>query len=449
MSRFLAGEFRPPHGEHTETGLTVAGHLPAELDGLFTQIGPAPAGAPRRAWSGHYPWFMQDGLVCGVRLGEGRARWFRNRWIRSRRAARALGVRPAEGPRHFPYDSVNTNIVAHHGLLLALVESGCLPVELSATLETVRYTDLGGQLPRGFAAHPKIDVATGDMHLLAYSPVRTWAEHIVVTASGRVTTMDRVDLGGRPLVHDIALTPGHVVFFDTPVRFHLATGLAGGFPYRWHDSHQARIGVLPRGGGPVRWVAVDACFLYHLVGAEETTDGGLVVRGIRYERLFDRRDSDPLAGPATLWEWRIEPGRDFAPGREIHDQPHELPRGDPRRQGLPSRYYYAVTNEPGNDKHGLLKYDFRRGAAEHRRLESDHVPGEAVFVPAATSGAEDHGWLLFFRYDAARDASDLVVLDARDIAGSPVAVVHLPVRVPVGAHSNWIAAGELPGPQVA
>ncbi|WP_249999219.1 carotenoid oxygenase family protein [Actinoplanes sp. M2I2] len=449
MSRYLTGGFRTLRGEHTETALTVDGHLPGELDGLFTQIGPAPAGPPRMARDGHYPWFMQDGLLCGVRLRGGRAMWFRNRWIRSRRAARSLGVSPATGPRHFPYDSVNTNVIAHHGLLLALVESGCLPVELSATLESRRYTDLGGQLPRGFAAHPKIDVSTGELHLLAYSPLRTWAEYIVLTATGQVSRMDRVDLDGRPLLHDIALTPGHVVFFDTPVRFHLGAGMAGGFPYRWRDSHQARIGVLPRGGGPARWVAVDPCFLYHLVGAEETTGGGLIVRGLRYERLFDRRGGDPLAGPATLWEWRVEPGRDFAPARQLDDQPQELPRADPRRQGLPSRYYYAVTNDPGNDKYGLLKYDLHRNSAEHRRLDTDQVPGETVFVPAAGSTAEDHGWLVHFRYDATRDASDLVVRDARDLDGRPVAVVRLPVRVPVGAHSSWITAAELPGPEIS
>jgi carotenoid cleavage dioxygenase len=66
------------------------------------------------------------------------------------------------GPRHLPVDPVNTNLVAHQGLLLTLVESGSLPAQLSETLETVRYTDLNGQLLRGFAAHPKVDPATGD-----------------------------------------------------------------------------------------------------------------------------------------------------------------------------------------------------------------------------------------------------------------------------------------------
>jgi carotenoid cleavage dioxygenase len=43
-------------------------------------------------------------------------------------------------------------------------------------------------------------------------------------------------------------------------------------------------------------------------------------------------------------------------------------------------------------------------------------------------------------HDAATDRSDLVVIDAQDWLGEPVATVHLPVRVPLGFHGNWVAA---------
>lgn len=41
-------------------------------------------------------------------------------------------------------------------------------------------------------------------------------------------------------------------------------------------------------------------------------------------------------------------------------------------------------------------------------------------------------------YDAARDGSDLYVLDATDFAGPPVAKVRLPQRVPYGLHGSWV-----------
>jgi carotenoid cleavage dioxygenase-like enzyme len=439
-SRYLTGAFAPVPAEHTEYGLPVHGHVPAELDGLFTQIGPSPAGAPRLGRDGSYPWFLQDGLVCGVRLRGGRAVWFRNRWIRSRRAARRLRETPAPGPRHLPVDTVNTNIVAHHGLVLALVESGCLPVQLSATLETVRYTDFAGQLPRGFSAHPKIDPVTGEMHVLAYSPMRTWAEYLVVTGTGRVARTRRVDLGGRPLLHDIALTPRFVLFFDLPVRLSLTDAAWRRFPFRWRDGHAARIGVLSRADGSVRWIAIDPCFVYHTVNAEETAPDRVTLRAVRYPRLFDDRAGDPLGRPATLWQWDIDLTRDHAPAHERDDQPQEMPRGDPRRQGQPQRFSYATAYQPGSDQNGVRKFDFVTGAGELQRYRPGQVLGESVFVPRAASGDEDDGWLLHFRYDPDRDASDLVILDARDLTGPPTAVVRLPIRVPVGAHSSWLDA---------
>jgi carotenoid cleavage dioxygenase len=45
-----------------------------------------------------------------------------------------------------------------------------------------------------------------------------------------------------------------------------------------------------------------------------------------------------------------------------------------------------------------------------------------------------------FVYDSARDRSDLVVLDATDVAKGPVATVHLPARVPYGFHATWVPA---------
>ena len=33
-------------------------------------------------------------------------------------------------------------------------------------------------------------------------------------------------------------------------------------------------------------------------------------------------------------------------------------------------------------------------------------------------------------------------VDAARLAASPVAVVHLPRRIPVGMHGSWLAAGE-------
>ena len=59
-------------------------------------------------------------------------------------------------------------------------------------------------------------------------------------------------------------------------------------------------------------------------------------------------------------------------------------------------------------------------------------------MPRSDDAAEDDGWLLCLTYDATADRSKLVIQHAQDLAGDPVATVHLPVRVPFGFHGNWV-----------
>jgi len=44
-----------------------------------------------------------------------------------------------------------------------------------------------------------------------------------------------------------------------------------------------------------------------------------------------------------------------------------------------------------------------------------------------------------FSGQVARNGSDLVIIDASDFTGPPVARIALPQRVPYGFHGNWIA----------
>ena len=50
---------------------------------------------------------------------------------------------------------------------------------------------------------------------------------------------------------------------------------------------------------------------------------------------------------------------------------------------------------------------------------------------------EDEGWILSYVYDPKRDLSDVVILDAQDFTGEPIATIRLPVRVPFGFHGGW------------
>ncbi|MFX6853738.1 carotenoid oxygenase family protein, partial [Acinetobacter baumannii] len=87
--------------------LAVLGTIPPELDGRYIRIGPNPATPPNEA---SYHWFTGDGMVHGIRLKDGKALWYRNRWIRSCAVSQTLGEAAAPGPRNGRSDTVNTNV---------------------------------------------------------------------------------------------------------------------------------------------------------------------------------------------------------------------------------------------------------------------------------------------------------------------------------------------------
>jgi carotenoid cleavage dioxygenase-like enzyme len=104
--------------ELTLTQLEVRGTIPPALSGRYLRIGPNPVDADPAS----YHWFTGDGMVHGLALSEGKAHWYRNRWIASQANAAARGTMPAPEPHHGPTDTVNTNVVDLAGRTFALVE---------------------------------------------------------------------------------------------------------------------------------------------------------------------------------------------------------------------------------------------------------------------------------------------------------------------------------------
>src|SRR6476619_7688919 len=134
-NRYLTGEFAPLDCEYTLTDLEVVGAIPDYLDGRYLRNGPNPIGELDPEL---YHWFTGDGMVHGVRIRDGAAEWYRNRWVRSPEVAAALGE-PAP-PSPYADDvqifAANTNVIEHAGKTLAIVAAGAPPIELPDDLET-------------------------------------------------------------------------------------------------------------------------------------------------------------------------------------------------------------------------------------------------------------------------------------------------------------------------
>ena len=440
----LNGIHEPMGEELTIEYLAVEGEIPRELDGRYVRIGPNPASPDPRT----YHFFTGDGMLHGVRIRDGRALWYRNRWIRSDQVAKARRVPPAPGPRHV-FDTVNTSVLGHAGSGWALVEAGSTPVRFDELLEGQRYDDFAGTLPGSFTAHPRRDPATGELHAICYEATDPkLVRYNVVGTNGQVRRTIVVPVRHGPLIHDCAVTGRYVLILDLPLTLSMRVVLAGhGFPYRWNPAHPARIGLLPRDGeaGDIAWLAIEPCFVFHHANAYDLPDGRVVLDVIAYDRMFADENSGPDEQPRGLERWTIDPASGKVDRRIVDAAPQELPVVDPRRTGLPYRYAYALglPEQMADTLVGeapLIKHDLERGERTEHRFGPGRIAGEFVFVPRAADADEDDGWLMGFVIEADGRSTALEIIDARDVAGAPVAVVRLPHRIPPGIHGAWLPA---------
>jgi carotenoid cleavage dioxygenase len=476
-SRYLEGEFAPLHEEYTLTDLEVTGRIPGYLDGRYLRNGANPIGNTDPEL---YNWFMGDGMVHGIRIRDGKAEWYRNRWVRGPVVAKALGVRSPAGHSGPSLVGASTNVIGHAGLTLALMEGGLPIYELSDELDTVGVCDFDGTLPGGYTAHPKRDPETGELHAVSHRPFRgNTVQYSIIGVDGRVRRTVDIEVGGSPLMHDFSLTERYVVFYDLPVTFDarqaaamaaprplrlparlMLSALVGRvripgpiaalqprakasdrrLPYSWNPKYPARVGVMPRDGGnaDVRWFDVEPCYVLHPMNAYEQDDT-VVLDVVRHPKVFDNDLLALTEGTGTLDRWTV----DLADGKvresRFDDRNQEFPRVDERRIGKRHRYGYAPAFGDGlTGTATLLKHDFVGGRTQTRSFGAEKVVGEFVFHPSSDRAAEDDGVVMGYVQDRSANRSELAILDAQTL--QDVASIKLPHRVPSGFHGNWVSS---------
>ena len=439
---FLSGVHVPMTEEKTITELAVTGTIPAVLDGRYLRIGPNPVDADPRG----YHWFVGDGMVHAIAVKDGKALWYRNRWIRSTAASAALGEAPAPGPRHGHADTVNTNVVDIAGRTFALVEAGSYPVELSDTLDEQRYNAFDDTLAGSFTAHPHRDPKTGEHHAIAYEGAsQEIVRYIVLSPEGKVVREQPIAVEHGPSIHDCAFTERFAIVLDLPVTFSMKALIGGHrFPYQWNASHGARVGLLPRHGtdAAVIWCDVDPCYVFHAANAFDGDDGRVILDVVAYDTMFAASLEGPDAA-GRFERWTIDPVARTVVRKIVDASPQEFPRPDERRLGQPYRYAYTIAiPEDGNAQFigatKLYKHDLETGTRHVHDFGPGRHPGEFVFVPAGPDAAEDEGWMVGLVIDKAAETTDLVMLDARNFEDAPVGSIRIPHRVPPGFHGNWL-----------
>ena len=436
----LRGNGAPVYEEQTLTNVRVTGHIPAELNGRYLRNGANPI----TGMSDHP--FLGDGMIHGVRLRDGNAEWYRNRYVQTPfmsdpdRVIIDMGASLTD----MTQSKANTNVIGHAGMILAL-EEGHFPYALNGNLDTLGPTSFDGVLTGPFTAHPKTCPATGELIAFGYSMLEPYLTYLRVSADGKLVQKENITVGGPTMMHDFNITRNHVIFMDLPAVFDIDLAIRGEMPITWGHNYPARLGVMPRTGNDsnVTWYEINPCYVFHPMNAYE--DGTKIVLDVaRLDHIW--RDSPMDFPPPSLHRWTIDTVTGRVAEEQIDDTPAEFPRVADSVIGQLHRYGYMAA-VPSNDAFAnpslcdgtILKYDRLTGERTSIELGKGRMPGESVFVPAAGGVNEDDGYLMTYVYNASSDTSEMVILDAATMSNEPIASVHLP-RIPFGFHGNWVDA---------
>jgi carotenoid cleavage dioxygenase-like enzyme len=452
---FLSGPYRPVAREGVDVDLEIVGRIPADLNGTYYRNGPNPRFQP----FGQYYMFDGDGMIHAVTFDNGRARHL-NRWVRTIdlqaeiEAGRCLydgmlDARAKGAAAHFK-GTANTNLVHHGGKLLALMEADW-PYELRPRdLATYGRYDFGGRLKTPMTAHWKSDPETGELLFFAHQPTPPYLTYHVADASGALVSSVEIEVPWPSRCHDFATTRDYVIFYLGPGASKQEDFARTGERNRWDPALGMRIGVMPRGdrSGKMRWFEAKTGWAYHTLNAYAEGDT-LTLLAVRYGELpypfKPQRAKDPHG---YLYRWTLDLAAGTLKEETACDAVSEFPRVDPRRSGLPHRFGY-LTAKAGRAEGAFLegtlwldsvvRIDERTGRTQSHQFKGKAC-GEVVVVPRRGGTAEDDAYLLLHVWDARTDSSELVILDAANVADEPIARVKLRKRVAPLFHGIWVDA---------
>jgi carotenoid cleavage dioxygenase-like enzyme len=461
---YLEGNYAPVREETEAENLRIIGELPKAMDGMYVRTGPNPQFDPK----GQYHWFDGDGMLHGVRVKDGKAS-YRNRYVVSKgyleekAAGTAIFYGLMEMEKNFAQgrgykNQGNTALVWHDGQLLTLME-GAEPHAVGLPgLTTLGTYDFCGKLISSFTAHPKVDERTGEMMFFGYNPMSApYVQYSLVSKEGELQFTRPIEIPRGIMMHDFAITEHYTIFMDQPLTFSIERARKGEPVLAFERDLPARYGIMPRYGtnDDIKWFEMPAHYVFHTSNAYEDGDD-VVLHACRLEstnvlqpaELPKSRDGDVAGGDpdpmAVMHRWRFNMKTGTFKEEQVDDIPTDFPRVDDRLVGYGYRYSYnarfrKVPAGMPPSFEGINKYDLKTGRVEVHLHGKERFGGEPVFVPNPKGKDEDDGWLVTFVYDEVEGTSEMVVVDAKDVASKPLARVMIPTRVPYGFHGAWIA----------
>jgi len=167
----------------------------------------------------------------------------------------------------------------------------------------------------------------------------------------------------------------------------------------------------------------------------------------------DLRNPDAHEAPpfAQRWSFDVRSESTEFEISKIFEHVGEMPAIDPRRATRHHhQYYFGTINHAlgpmldwgpkGPPFTCIGHYNDETGELSYFYAGPDSAPEEPLFIPRSADSPEGEGWLITIVGRRAENRTDLVVLDALDIAAGPVATIRIPFRLHEGFHGIWVAS---------
>ncbi len=452
----------------------IEGEIPTELSGTLFRNGPGLLDIAGEAI--HHP-FDGDGMISAFSFKDGKAH-YRNRFVETeayvaeKEAGKILyrgvfGTQKPGGLFNNLFDLklkniANTGVIYWGGKLLALWEAA-EPHRLDPqTLATIGIDYLDGVLEPGdaFAAHPWIDPSSrlddGAPCLVNFRVDPGLSSKITLfefAPNGKLLRRHAHSVPGFSFIHDFIITPHYAIFFQNPVNFNPLPFLFGmrgaGECVQFQPDKPTKVILIPRDpkNQEVKTFSVESGFVFHHANAFEQGDR-IKIDSIAYQTLPQvQPDSDYKAvdfarlDPGQLWRFTLNLEDGSVERQLLESRCCEFPTHHPDKVGRDYRYLYigAAADDTGRNAplQTILKLDLETGEQQLHSFAPSGFVSEPIFVPKSDSVQEDAGWVLTLVYDGSKHQSTLAILDAENLSGEAIALLHLKHHIPYGLHGSW------------
>jgi len=448
----------------------VDGSFPRLPDGTWYLNGPGSTGRGSVRYS---HWLDGDGLIRALSFRDGaityasrfvRTRKYRSEQFAARAQFRTFGTAFA-GDRLNDRgtgleSSANVSIVSWDHTLLALGEQG-QPWQIDPrTLETLGPCTASGAITpvTPFAAHAKVDPATGEMFNfgVSFSPHRPLLNVFRFDACGRQLFRSRIPLHCSCTIHDFALGPTLAAFYVSPYVLDLADLRNGSTlmdALTWQPDLGSRIFLVSRATGElVASVRAGNRYCLHTINCFEAA--GLLILDVLEmpEPVYDAYTIPRLFGrpiEAVPVRFCIDPvtqqvvSRRELPAACAPEFPVIDPHDTMRRY---SRFWtlgISRQDHPGPkffDR--LVRFSWGEGADAdvYQAPPAMFLGGEPLVI---RDNAGD-SWIVCQFLDTSTDSGGFAAFHAWDVSRGPVGRAWLQTPTPMAFHGLFVPAAKPP-----